>query len=97
MVIKRIGVLSLAKMLGGLYGLIGFIAGIGVALALKISTAQAGIPFDPGSSWTQNLGFYAIIVLPVLYGAIGFVTGLLVAAVYNWLARHIGGIELELE
>jgi hypothetical protein len=37
------------------------------------------------------------ILAPILYGFIGFLMGALTAWVYNFAARRIGGIQLELK
>jgi hypothetical protein len=37
------------------------------------------------------------ILMPVIYGVMGFIGGVISAAVYNLVARWIGGIELEVE
>ena len=37
------------------------------------------------------------ILMPVIYGVMGFIGGVIGAAVYNLDARWIGGIELEVE
>ena len=37
------------------------------------------------------------ILMPVIYGVMGFILGVIGAAVYNFVARWIGGIELEVE
>ena len=37
------------------------------------------------------------ILMPVIYGVMGFIGGVIGAAVYNLVARWIGGIELEVE
>ena len=37
------------------------------------------------------------ILMPVIYGVMGFILGVIGAAVYNLVARWIGGIELEVE
>ena len=42
-------------------------------------------------------GAGAIILLPLFYGAIGFIAGLIGAFVYNIAAGVVGGIELDLE
>jgi hypothetical protein len=42
-------------------------------------------------------GVGAVVVLPVFYGLMGFVGGLLSSALYNLVARTVGGVELEVE
>ncbi len=49
------------------------------------AAAVAGIMFGMGIS------------MPVIYGAMGFIGGVIGAAVYNLVASWIGGIELEVE
>jgi hypothetical protein len=41
------------------------------------------------------MGIGAIIVFPILYGLLGFLFGLLSAAIYNLAARIIGGVTIE--
>ncbi|MGA2053220.1 MAG: hypothetical protein ABSH19_07910 [Opitutales bacterium] len=41
-------------------------------------------------------GVFALF-LPVIYGVVGFLGGLLMAAVYNLLARFTGGLEVTVE
>ncbi len=42
-------------------------------------------------------GVGAVVVMPIVYGLLGFVSALVGAALYNLVARVTGGIELELE
>ncbi len=37
------------------------------------------------------------IVMPFMYGVMGFVMGAIGASLYNLIARKVGGFELELE
>lgn len=94
-VVKRVGPVSLAKMLGGVYALMGL---IGVAFFLPFMLL---IPLlEPGASqaWLGlGAGLVMLVAAPVVYGILGLVGGALVAVVYNWLARPLGGIELQIE
>ncbi len=38
-----------------------------------------------------------MIFLPLIYGAMGFVFGSLMAFIYNFAAKYVGGIEIEFE
>jgi hypothetical protein len=40
-----------------------------------------------------NIG--AIVFLPIVYGALGFVGGIIMAAFYKAVASLVGGIEME--
>jgi hypothetical protein len=45
-------------------------------------------------------GFFSVgfaLVLPVFYGVLGFIAGLIGALLYNLFARWVGGFELQLE
>jgi hypothetical protein len=43
------------------------------------------------------LGAGAIVILPIFYGVMGFIMGALYAAVYNFIAGIVGGLELQFE
>ena len=91
--VKRLGVLSVANIYAILYAIIGLIAGLFVALAYGLSSAF-GADLDPLGF---GLGFFSILVFPILYGAGGWIGGIIGAALYNLVARWVGGIRVELE
>ena len=93
--IKKIGVLSLAKIFGILYAFVGLIFGAFITLFALVAPAFS-------SSNTPGLfgalfGVGAIILLPIFYGVLGFVSGLITAALYNLVCSWIGGLEVETE
>ena len=88
--ISRLGVTSLAKLLTLMMAALGFLAGLlyslgGFFLELGAGTLNTG----------TALAFLALIGMPLLFGLGGFVAGLILAPLYNLLARL--GIKLELE
>ena len=97
MVLKRIGVLSAAKIVAAVYGVFGILGGLffmslsflgaGIAAANEEMPAFVGMLFGVG----------AIIILPVLYACMGFVFGAISAALYNLFSGMVGGIEVELQ
>lgn len=96
MIVRRIGPLSAAKISCALYALIGLIVGAFVALISLAGVALA----DRGSTGPflgMALGIGAIIVMPLLYGVLGFLIGLISAAIYNLAARLVGGVEIDLQ
>ena len=98
MVLKRIGVLSAGKILGMLYGIIGFIVGGFFSLFSLLGVFASAFEDGLGGSLIAGLfGLGAIILLPLFYGVLGFVVGIVVSALYNGLAKLAGGIQLELE
>ena len=98
MIIKRIGPLSLAKIMGTLYLIMGFILGLIMsALSVFTSAFLCGPAGGSGKGMGIFFGAFAVIALPLLYGALGFIGGLISAFLYNLLARLMGGIEMEIE
>jgi hypothetical protein len=95
-VIERIGALSLAKVLGAIYAVIGFVAGA-LFTVLALLGAVAGASSDPEMAWMAPLfGVAAIVVFPILYGVLAFVMGLVVSGLYNLIAARVGGIVVTL-
>ncbi len=95
MVINRIGPLSLAKIAGLLYALMGlFFGGILSLVALGGAFASA----DSGNAiFPMIFGAGAIVFLPIFYGCLGFVGTLIMAWLYNLVAGMLGGVELEVQ
>ena len=85
--VKRIGVLSLAKILGILYAIFGLVFGI---LFTIFGSAGFGVGMGP------TFGSVSIIIFPILYGIMGFIGGLITAFFYNLVAGKVGGLEVEL-
>ena len=96
MVIKRVGPLSFAKLMGALNALMGLLFGAIVSLISIVGGAL--VPSDEASGMTGMLfGAAAIVVLPIFYGVFGFVFSLIGAALYNAIASVVGGVELEVQ
>ncbi|HKM86274.1 MAG TPA: DUF3566 domain-containing protein [Terriglobales bacterium] len=92
--LRSVDVISCAQMMGMIYGCLGLIA-------LPFFLLGGFINLLLGSQSSQPLAGIAIwflaLLVPVVYGLMGFVMGALGAWVYNLIARWIGGIKLELE
>ncbi len=98
--INRVGVVSLGKLLGILYALFGFIAGIFITLISLIGVAFSSAFADAGTGmplFGLLFGVGAIIFLPIFYGIMGFIGGVITAFFYNLAAKFAGGLELETE
>ncbi len=96
MIIKRVGPLSFARIGGTLYALLGLLGGVVFAV---VAAASGLVSRGQGTStpWDMGLGLGAVVLFPVLYGAIGFVGCLLCAWFYNMLAGLVGGIEIDVQ
>ncbi len=98
MTLKRIGVMSCGKILGALYTGIGLVLGLiygGIILVVSLfglGDLEGASPFVG-----IGLGLGVVLLAPILYGLLGFIGGMLMAALYNFTARIIGGLELEIE
>ena len=90
--VKRLGVLSVANIFGILYAIFGIFAGLFIAIFSILVPA-----FEGGDIFPYGLGFLSIIVFPIFYGALGWIGGIISAALYNLVARWIGSIQVEIE
>jgi hypothetical protein len=95
MVIKRVGPVSCAKLVGAIYAVIGLCFGAVMSLVAVLG-GMAGASGE-SAAFGAVFGVAAIIVIPLLYGGLGFVTTLIGAWLYNVFAGMVGGVEMELE
>lgn len=70
----------------------GLILGIIVSLISLIGGA-----FVEEAIGSIIFGIGAIIYFPIMYGIMGFISGVIMAFLYNLIAGWIGGIEVEIE
>ncbi len=99
-VLKSVGVLSCARVLGILYALLGLLIGLPIAFFSLIGAVASTGSAQSGSGgliFGTLFGVGAVIFLHIFYGIIGFVGGLVSAFLYNLIACLVGGIELEVE
>ncbi len=89
--IKRIDIMSYAKIYAVIFAVIGLLAGLIIAAVGSFFTELRG------SSGFGNFGALSIIIFPILYGCLGFVAGMIAAGIYNLLAGWVGGIKIELK
>ncbi len=87
--------MSAAKVSGALMALMGLI--FGGMMTLISSIAAAFHAHQNGPQFPAVMGMAAIVFMPILYGAFGFVMGAIYAALYNLIAGMVGGLELEFE
>ena len=100
MVITRVSPLSVAKVAGLLYLVIGLIIGgllslvamAGAGLAASQEVGAGGFGF-----MGPLLGVGAVIVLPLCYGVFGFLMTLIMTALFNVAVGMVGGIEVDVK
>jgi hypothetical protein len=96
--VRRIGVLSLGKVMGSIYATLGLVIGAIFSVFALFGSVIGSIASDSGEPLLGILfGVGAIVIFPIFYGLIAFVMGMIIAAIYNFAARFTGGLELELE
>lgn len=97
MVLKRIGVLSAAKIVGAVYAVFGVLGGLFFMALSFLGAGIAAANEEVSPLIGMIFGVGAIIILPLLYACLGFVFGALCAALYNMFSGMVGGIEVELQ
>ena len=75
----------------------GLILGIISLIVASIFGAFLGSASSAYYGIGLGFGVLGLIALPIIYGIIGFVSGAIIAFLYNLIARWIGGIEMEFE
>jgi len=95
MIVKSVGVISVAKISAAISAAMGLLIGIVFAMA---SMVGAGLS-ESGemSMFGPVLGVGAVIAFPILYACFGFIGGAIGAALYNVFAAMVGGVRLDLE
>jgi len=91
--LKSVGVLSVAKVLGAMYTLLGLIL-MPFVLIIGMVGAFAGGGKNPLGAMG---GVFLAICLPIVYGLMGFVIGALSSLLYNLMAGWLGGVEFEIQ
>lgn len=99
--IKKLGVLSLAKMYAAMAFVISLLIAIPYGLFIIIfslvgaaGAGDAGLAIGGGG---VVMGIGVMIGLPIMYTIVAFVGGAVGAVVYNLFAGFVGGIEIEVE
>jgi len=90
--IKKFGVMSVAKF-SAIIGLIwGFVVGLMVLVGVGRTAAMFG-----GAALGAGVGIFGFILMIILGAVGGFIGGAILAFIYNIVLGAIGGIEMDLE
>lgn len=92
-IVKSVGVLSAAKIMGLIYACMGLIFAP-VFLLIGLLGSMVGQQKTP---FAGMFGVIFALFMPVIYGVIGFLAGAVGGLLYNLFARLVGGIELEMQ
>jgi len=102
MTIRRFGVISVGKIYGLLMFVFGLIFGVLYGLFFIIFGAATSLGGGNDSATVAGvssvvIGIVMMIGIPLMYGFLGFIMGMIGALIYNGVAGLIGGIKFELE
>jgi hypothetical protein len=99
--IRNINIVQWALVSALIYAAFGLILGLfWIPFAALMTVVGSGVMRGGGSGGGMmgaGLGFFAIIVFPIMYFVIGFVIGIIFSALYNLVAGWTGGVEMKLE
>ena len=90
--LKRLDVMSVAKIYAVIMAVCGLIYGIILAVVGAMLGSLAG-----SAAMATGFGLISIIGTPIMFGIIGFVAGAVGAFLYNVVAKRVGGIKLEVD
>ncbi len=97
MIIRRIQPMPFARLFGVLYAALGLFIGFIASLVSLASSALGIASRQPFPGWSIFFGIGSIIFFPIIYGVLGFIGSLIMAALYNIFARMVGGIVVDVE
>ena len=98
--LKKLGVISVAKIYSIIMAIIGFVIGLFITIFTVIF--GAAMTSFPGATYPSMafipiaIGLLSIIITPIMMGIAGFIIGAIFAILYNWVASWAGGVELDL-
>ncbi len=90
--IKRIDPFSLGK----IYGLTGAVVGLVIGILLSIVHMIVGAAAGEIAALSSLFGGMAFLLVPIFYGIVGFLGGIIAGIIYNICASWVGGIKIEL-
>lgn len=91
--VTRVDPMSASRVLALLLFVQGFVLGA-IALGLRIAGIELPVPLNPppgGNTITL------LLWMPLTFGAVGVISGSILARTYNFVAKRFGGIEYEME
>jgi len=98
--LRHIAIVQFALVAAVLYALIGVLIGfvwwLVVSPIMMAGLKTSGVS-APGMAAMTGVGFFAVLLFPIMYGIIGFIAGLLYSALYNLAARWTGGFQFTLD
>ncbi|GBE19554.1 MAG TPA: hypothetical protein ENG87_02370 [Candidatus Pacearchaeota archaeon] len=91
--LKRVGVMKMAVFLGLSTAFIGLVLGVFSTIITSLISLPSYLP----AKTSLITGYWSILILPIVYGILGFLTGLVFTPINNLILRIIGGISLDID
>lgn len=98
MKIRRVNAIGLANIMGLIYVVFGFIAGLVFAIATLMGETIVNLNTNMMNNMIimpAGVGAAIIILAPIMYGIAGWISGLIIGALYNLVSSWIGGLEVQ--
>lgn len=96
--LKKIEPFQLGKIFGALYALSSLVMLPFILLfSILAGFAQQSAGVAPPMPLMLGMGAGFLIMAPIMYGIMGFISGIIGACLYNLVAKWVGGIEVEVE
>jgi hypothetical protein len=99
--LTKVGVASFAKFMGASGLLLGLIFGVfygGFAILFGMISAASGQEgAGAAGAMGVGMGLAMMVVIPLFYGAMSFVFGVIYALIINLVLGFTGGLEIELK
>jgi H+/Cl- antiporter ClcA len=92
-ILKSVGVLSVAKIMGLIYACMGLIFAPFFLLVGMVGSLAG----QYRSPFAGAFGVFFALLMPVFYGVLGFIAGAIGALLYNLFSNLVGGFELRIE
>ncbi|GAC1359361.1 MAG: hypothetical protein NVSMB31_19720 [Vulcanimicrobiaceae bacterium] len=91
--LKNINPIQCGIVLAVMYAFLGIVFVVLMAPFMALmATMHLGGQGNPASS----LGFAGLLIFPIIYGVLGFISGILSAFIYKLVAGWTGGVEITL-
>ena len=89
--IRRVSLRSVFLVTMALFGIVGFLIGLILAVVATIE-----VPPGTEPNLISRLGIWSVVVVPILYGIGAGLVAAIAAALYNAVASLVGGIRVEI-
>ena len=89
--IRRVSLRSVFLVTMALFGIVGFLIGLILAVVATIE-----VPPGTEPNLISRLGIWSVVVVPVLYGIGAGLLAAIAAALYNSVASLVGGVRVEI-